>query len=193
MSCANVFDNDTTLVPPTFTGSHPCAFGEGPECNDAGNIAYASANSSLTFNPDGTWVVNGYGNGSGNCGPGSGGPNGVIASGNWITGTFNPADFEIRITGQKRYEYDTRPPAGAFSGCPNPQDPIGYDPLFDNGWQPATSGPSVLAAMNINSTQVCVISVMAVTEFTVQIRQISNPANTVTGSGSVCAEVTNGS
>lgn len=193
MSCVNVLDNDTTLVPPTFTGVHPCAHGEGPECDNPSRISYASANSSLVFNPDGTWVVTGYGSGTGACGAGTGGPNGVIASGNWITGSFNPADFEIRITGQKRYEYNTRPPSGPFSGCPNPEDPIGYDPPFDNGWQPATSAPNVTAVMNINSTQVCVITVNAVTEFTVQIRQISNPANSVTGTGSICALVTNGS
>lgn len=193
MSCVNVLDNDTTLVPPSFTGNHPCAQGAGPLCNNPGRIAYANANSTLTFNPDGTWVVTGYGGGTGECGAGTGSPNGVIASGNWITGAFNPADFEIKITGQKRYEYDTRPPSGPFSGCPNPQDPIGYDPPFDNGWVPASSAPSVQAAMSINSTQVCVISVKAVTEFTVTIRQISNPSNMVVGSGSVCANVVNGS
>lgn len=193
MSCVNVLDNDTTLVPPTFTGAHPCAFGEGPLCNDPGRISYASANSVLTFNPDGTWTVTGYGSGTGNCGAGSGGPNGVIASGNWITGTFNPAEYQIRITGQKRYEYDTRAPVGPFAGCPNPEDPIGYDPAFDNGWLPLSSPVGISAAMNINSTQVCVISVMAITEFAVTIRKISNPANQVNGSGSICAEVTNGS
>ena len=191
MSCVNVLDNDTTLVPPTFTGAFPCAEAEVPTCNSGGYLKSASANSTLTFYPDGTWVVTGYGGGMANCGTTSGSPNGVIASGEWITGAFNPADFEIRVTGQKRYEYNTQNPTGPFSGCPNPQDPIGYDPPFDDGWASLSVGHAVTAGVNVNSGQVCILSLKAVTEFTVQIRQISNPSNSVTGSGSICANVEN--
>ena len=102
MSCVNVLDNDTTLVPPTFTGDFPCAEAAVPTCNSGGYLKTASANSSLTFFSDGTWVVSGYGGGFANCGNSTGSPNGVIASGEWITGAFNPADYEIRITGQTR-------------------------------------------------------------------------------------------
>lgn len=191
MSCVNVLDNDTTLVPPTFTGAFACAQGAVPTCNAGGYLKTGTASSSLSFLPDGTWNVNGYGGGFANCGSGTGSPNGPIASGQWITGSFNPADFEIRITGQKRYEYDTQAPTGPFSGCPNPQDPIGYDPPFDDGWLPLSAGHSISAVTNVNNTQVCILSIKAVTEFTVQIRQISNHANTVTGSGSICAVVEN--
>lgn len=191
MSCANVLDNDTTLVTPGFTGDHPCVVVAVPTCNSGGSMKSASAGSTLSFLPDGTWQVFGGGGGSANCGSTAAAPSGVIASGNWITGTFNPADYEIRITGQQRFEYNTAPPVGALSGCPNPEDPIGYDPPYDTGWLSLASPQSIGSTANANCGQVCVISVSAIKTFTVQIRQIANPANTVVGSGSICGTVNN--
>ena len=103
MSCVNVLDNDTTLVPPTFTGDHPCVVVAVPTCNSGGAMKSASASSVMSFNPDGTWQVYGSGGGSASCGNTSAAPSGVLASGNWITGTFNPAEYEIRFTGQQRF------------------------------------------------------------------------------------------
>ena len=191
MSCVNVLDNDTTLVPPTFTGDHPCVVVAVPTCNSGGAMKSASASSVMSFNPDGTWQVYGSGGGSASCGTTSAAPSGVLASGNWITGTFNPAEYEIRFTGQQRFEYDTATPSGPLSGCPNPPDPIGYDPPYDSGWLSLASPQSINSAANANCGQVCVISVSAIKTFTVQIRRISNPANSVTGSGSICGRVNN--
>lgn len=191
MSCVNVLDNDTTLVPPTFGGAHPCVVATVPTCDSGGYMKNASASSTLSFLPNGTWQVSGNGGGTSRCGTTTAAPSGVLASGNWITGTFNPAEYEIRFTGQQRFEYDTANPVGALSGCPNPPDPIGYDPLYDSGWLSLASLQSVASAGSADCGQVCVISVAAIKTFTVQIRQISNPANTVTGSGSICARVNN--
>lgn len=191
MSCVNILDNDTTLVTPTFTGAHPCVVAQVPLCNSGGFTKSANANSQLTFYPDGTWNVTGAGGGFANCGNTSAAPSGVLASGVWIAGTFSPSDFEIRFTGQQRYEYDTAPPVGALSGCPNPQDPIGYDPPYDTGWLSLSAPQGIASPASTNCGQVCVISVDAINAFTVQIRQISNPANAVSGTGSLCAVVNN--
>lgn len=189
MSCVNILDNDTTLVTPTFTGAHPCTVAQVPNCDAGGYLKTGQASANLQFHPDGTWRVTGGGGGGANCGGTVASPSGVLASGSWITGAFTPSDFEVRFTGTQRYEYDTVPPVGAFSSCPNPEDPIGYDPPYDSGWLPLTAIRQIESTISINNTYVCINSVTAINAFNVQLRQISNNANAVNGSGSICAQV----
>ena len=80
---------------------------------------------------------------------------------------------------------------GALSGCPNPPDPIAYDPPYDSGWLPMSSVQFINVYANTDCGQVCVISATAIKPFTIQLRQVSNPANAVTGTGSLCAKVLN--
>lgn len=190
MSCVNVLDNDSSLAAPTFTGAQPCTTAQVPTCG-GGTNKNASANSTLTFHPDGTWTVNGSGGGFAACGSTVASPIGVLANGLWIAGSFSPSDFEIRITGTQRFEYNTADPVGALSGCPNPPDPIGYDPPFDTGWMNLSTAKSVSSIATTQSQHVCVISVRAVKDYIVQIRQVSNPGNSITGSGSLCAIANN--
>lgn len=191
MSCVNILDNDTTLVPPTFGGAHPCVVTQVPLCDSGGYMKTANAQSVLRFYPDGTWQVTGSGIGSASCGNTGASPTGILASGFWITGAFSPSDFEIRFTGTSRIEYDTATPVGALSGCPNPPDPIAYDPPYDTGWLPMSSVQLINVYANTDCGQVCVISATAIKPFTIQLRQVSNPANAVTGTGSLCAKVLN--
>ena len=188
MSCVNILDNDTTLLPPGFALAHPCVVASVPNCGTQSTKS-ASAQSTLVFKPDGTWQVTGAGAGYASCGNTAASPTGVLASGNWITGAFSPSDFEIRFTGTQRYEYDTQPPVGIYSGCSNPEDPIGYDPPYDTGWMQLSAQQSIMSSFNINNGQICLISVNAINAFNVQIRQISNPANSVNGAGSLCARL----
>lgn len=191
MSCVNILDNDSSLAAPTFNVAHPCTTAQVPLCDSNGSLKTANANSTLTFRPDGTWTVNGSGNGVSSCGNTVASPIGTVANGLWIAGAFSAADFEIRITGQQRYEYNTATPTGALSGCPNPEDPIAYDPAFDTGWMSLSTEKSISSIATGRCDHVCVLSTRAVKDFIVQIRQVSRPQNAVNGSGSLCAIVNN--
>lgn len=164
MSCTTIFDNDSTLVqPPTFAQDFGCAF-------RASNHD-AAATSKLRFNPDGTWSVSRT--------------FGVASNGNWHVGVpANPADFEIRITGNVQRITTT---SGTVDCLTPPYQET--NTAVDTGWLPMNIAREEEAWAYATANIVCDSQdTSTVFTFTVQIRQISNPANTVTGSGSVCAE-----
>lgn len=165
MSCVNIVDNDSTLVyPPTFAQEFECAF-------RASNHD-ASASLRIAFYPDGTWQTRRV--------PAIG-PN----NGRWHVGTpANPADFEIRITGNVNKITTT---SGTVD-CMTPPYQETNTPV-DTGWVSLSVMQEYInyayATANINCDMQ---NTVATFNFTITIRQISNPANSVTGSGSTCAE-----
>lgn len=165
MSCATIIDNDSTLVTPaTFAQEFPCAF-------RASNHD-AAANAKIRFNPDGTWQTARV-------------PVDVAQSGSWHIGApSNPADFEIRITGNVRTVTTT---SGTMD-CATPPYQETNTPI-DTGWLSLAVAQEQLAiayaTANVNCTEQSTNTVLT---FTATIRQISRPANAVSDSGSVCAE-----
>lgn len=165
MSCVNIVDNDSTLVyPPTFASEFQCAF--------RASNHNANANARLTFKPDGTWSTARV-------------PVAAANNGNWHIGApSNPSDFEIRFTGNVQSVTTT-------SGTPDCTTPAYQETNtpVDTGWLSLATMQEFLATAFAASNAICDMQNMVTTfNFTVTIRQISKPANTVTGSGSVCAE-----
>lgn len=184
MSCVNILDNDTTLLPPNFTGVLPCAYAVSEWHLNTDSTTWATQ--TLRFKPDGTWEkVNHADNPVSTT---------VVETGAWIAGAFNPADYQIRITGVKHtaiYSW----PAGQWGGSDicagflGVPPLISYDPPYDTGWLPLNSPRVEATGIGLMGSEICMRYVDVIDEYTVQIRQISNPANTVTGSGSLCARV----
>ena len=172
MSCVNILDNDTTLVsPPTFAQDF--------ECQIRLATHNAGARVTLTFLPNGTWTLTHLA-GSGSI---------VEQTGSWYIGVPpNPGLYEIRITGL-RDTVDTRWPHVANPG----EEPClgsyaNYGVPFDTGWVALSSSVAALAQASAMSNTFCNENMTESLAFTVTIRQASNHGNSVTGSGTLCAE-----
>lgn len=164
MSCVNVLDNDFTLVsPPTFAQEFACA-------TKASNHN-AAALARITFNPDGTWAI--FRNA------------GAAASGSWHVGAPAVA-FEIRFIGNVQEVTFT---SGTVD-CDTPAYQETNTPV-DSGWLPLSVAQMMEVAAYAVSNVICDSQEMIATfTFSIQIRQISKPTNTVTGAGSICADAT---
>ena len=96
----------------------------------------------------------------------------VLDSGTWVTGTFNPANYEIRAIGTFSYDHDS-------GGGPSCQDPDNYyeDP-FDSGWVALSSAFPLGVSTNTYKDVTCYWA-QDINQFTgsVAIRQISNHSN----------------
>lgn len=169
MSCANILDNDTTLVaPPTFA--------QGFECHVRASNHDAAAGAALRFLPNGTWTLS-HG----------GGLNLLMETGNWHIGApSNPGDYEVRITGLRDTVFTRTPGLGSSDECTGSYVNDGV--AFDTGW--VTLSSTALASVNAyaQANVSCNENMTETLAFTATIRQISNPSNNVTGSGSICAE-----
>lgn len=170
MSCVNVLDNDTTLVPPTFAGEHTCA--SRTSTHDTTAVAI------LRFLPTGEWQVRA-------AGVGGSGFVGVLASGSWITGVFNPADYEIRFQGVQHDE-ETWALSSPSCGAGDFAD----DTPFDSGWlgMGVTREQQVIARHAYAAGYCNSMQTHSSAPINVQIRQIANPANSVSGVATLCAE-----
>lgn len=173
MSCVNILDNDNTLVnPPTYAQDFECAVRL--------YTHNAGARSFINFLPDGTWTVRNE----------MQAPSILIASGSWHVGVpANPADFEIRFTGNVRKVTETQ------GTNPNPGmecEEIPYqetNTAKDSGWLQLNMAREEFITATALSTGRCGEQNQQVTyTFTIQIRQMSNNSNSVTGNGTLCAE-----
>ena len=206
MSCSNVFDNDTTLVPPTFGGAHTCLLVGPTTAGCTGYLGSDAAEVALTFNPDGSWKLTHAGHmrvvtiSGGVCQTVYPATQGVTETGVWVTGSFNPADFEMRAYGTELATF-TGWPAGEWgssdicegSFTPPNTPPIVYAPWgtgsFDTGWL----GLGTPRATRIGRTRNYAGGTISCAQyedwtqnFTVEIRQISNPSNRAVTTGSLC-------
>lgn len=163
MSCVNIVDNDSTLV-------NPATFGQFFPCAARASNHDASATSRIIFNPNGTWQAWRTFSAANN--------------GQWHIGApANPADFEIRFVGNINQITTT----SGDPGCSTPALQEFNTPV-DSGWltlnvaheQAITAYATANAICNMQDTDVTF-------DFTIYIRQISNNANAVSGSGSICA------
>lgn len=207
MSCVNILDNDTTLLPPTFGGARACMHVGPPTASCGAYYGSDSASVALTFKPDGTWELAQDGsirtltiNGA-TCQTVYPSQRGVIATGQWITGTFNPADYEIRIYGTFETVF-TGWPSNRWGGsdicqsgsyAPPHDPPLVVSPWgvgsFDTGWLPMNSPRATQIGRSrsfAGGTVICERYEDREQDFTVEIRQISNPANKVAATGSIC-------
>lgn len=154
----------TTLVAPALT-----EFG----CHFRASSHDAAATSRIRFNPDGTWqVLHGtYGNIA-------------HASGTWHNGVPNaPAAYQIRITGTE-YKTKTRMQNGA-----EPCDPVADTTIpYDTGWVSLGSSVEQVVSVFAQANVYCSENAVGTNTFTVEIREVALPTNTVTASGSICAE-----
>lgn len=172
MSCVSVLDNDTTLVNPvTFAGEHPCT--SRVSTHDTTPVAI------LRLLPTGVWEVRA-------AGVGGTGFYGVINTGSWIAGTFNPADYEVRFWG---VQHDEESRAGSSPCCDLAEDFVDDTP-FDSGWLGlGVMREQQIVARHAMATGYCnSMTTYSSAPINVQIRQIANPANSVFGIATLCAE-----
>lgn len=165
MSCATIIDNDSTLVTPaTFAQEFECAF----RASNHDTVA----NARIRFNPNGTWETSRV-------------PIASQQNGSWHIGApSNPADFEIRFVGNVRKVTIT---SGTMDCMTPPYQET--NTAVDTGWLPLNIAREYEATAYATANVVCDMqNTVATFTFTITIRQISKPANTVTGSGSVCGE-----
>lgn len=173
MSCVSILDNDSTLVsPPSFAQNFDCAI--------RSYTHNAGARSTLNFLPNGTWTL----------GNEVLFPNLFVATGSWHVGVpANPADFEIRFTGtvHKIIETQGNNPTPGMECNELPYQET-YTPE-DSGWQPLNVARAEFITASAIATGRCGQQDTYVDfPFTIQIRQISNNSNAVSGSGTLCAE-----
>lgn len=170
--CATVTQNapaGATLVdPPTFQD------GSDGSCNVAVGSHNAECYQSIDFRTDGTWTIRNH-----KVGPGT-----TILSGNWITGTFTASDYEVRMTGTETQQII---PLG--SGCGSPTT-TGYPQ--DSGWLTISAMQTFSAHAFATKSGSCGEEMIDTLAFSIEIREKANHANTVTGTGSVCADATAG-
>jgi hypothetical protein len=140
-------------------------------CHSRASNHNAAAGSRLRFNPDGTWAVT---HGASY--------NTAHASGDWYTGS--PPDtnlYECRIVGTKdSYLIE----AGGIDCTGSTSSSV----AFDTGW--VTLSVPVDATVNAYAvgTVMCDQDSSQTLTFTATVREIANPANAKTGSGSICAD-----
>jgi hypothetical protein len=170
MSCVNVIDNDTTLLA-TFPGEYDCA--SRTSTHDTTAVAI------LRFLPTGVWEVRAAGSGGT-------GFVGVIATGNWITGTFNPADYEVRFSGVQHDEETT----ALSSPCCGLGGDFTDDTPFDSGWlgMGLTREQQIVARHAYSAGACNSMQTISTAPINVQIRNIANPANNVSGVATLCAQ-----
>jgi hypothetical protein len=170
MSCVTVLDNDTTLLA-TFPGEYACS--SRTSTHDTTAVA------SLRFLPSGAWEVRASG-------AGGTGFVGVIDSGIWISGVFNPADYEVRFSGVQHDEETT----ALSSPCCGLGGDFTDDTPFDSGWQTlSVMREQQVVARHAYSAGACnSMQTSSTAPINVQIRQIANPANSVSGIATLCAE-----
>lgn len=163
MSCVNILDNDLTLV-------SPATFGEDFACATGTSNHDVLVTATLRFKPNGTWEV-------------LRSPTGGTSSGSWHIGApANPSDFEVRITGNIQ-KITTTP------GCPDEPPYEETNTPVDTGWLQLNVNRQQVVSAFAHANVLCPEQHEDSTfEFTVQIRQISNHSNTVTDSGSMCAQ-----
>lgn len=164
MSCTNILDNDSTLLtPPTY--------GQSFTCHTKVSNHNAAAASRIQFRPDGTWA----------CKNGTAGnlPNG---NGNWYVGIpASPGDYEIRLTGTVVEMTINSGESCAPSGSSSSPE--------DSGWVSLnTMFESVVSAYAYASSFCSDAETDTTLDFVIQIRRIANHADSVTASGSICAE-----
>lgn len=209
MSCVNILDNDTTLVPPTFGGAHSCMLVGPPTAGCGGYYHSDSAKVAIVFNPDGTWNLTHAGHirtvtiSGGTCETVYPATQGIAASGVWIAGAFNPADYEMRAYGTEKATF-TGWPAGRFGSsdiCEGTMTPPHTPPIvatpwgvgsFDTGWLGLGTNRETQIGRSRNyagGTISCVEYEEWEQNFTIELRQISNHANVVTATGKICFQL----
>lgn len=190
MSCVNILDNDDTITLPPVGPTGQCAYAL--SCGQWNQNLNATALETLAFYPDGLWqLINN------NVNPTS---VDVIASGAWISNAFLPYDYQIRVTGTKRTETHwwssgdwasmggTGAQCGGFIGQP---PTVSASTPFDTGWMPMNVINTVKATVTVTNQAPCVQFIDAFTDYTIEIKQVSNPANVKTFSGTLCARAEN--
>lgn len=171
--CATVTQNapagGTLVDPPTFQD------GSDGDCNVAVGAHNAACYQTIDFKTDGTWTIRNH-----RVGPGT-----TILSGNWITGTFTASDYEVRMTGTETLQII---PLGG-GGCGSPTS---TDYPRDSGWLTISATRSFSAHAFATKSGSCGEEMIDTLAFSIEIREKANHANTVTGTGSVCADATAG-
>lgn len=170
MSCINIYDNDSTLDPPSYAGgsNRVCAIRSGT--SESG----VTSTQRIQFQPDGTWNIQN----NPAVGP-------VVRSGTWISGAFNPNDYEIRFVAAESWSL-TCSNAG---GCSWP--PTSGVNNIDSGWLSL----DVARAFNTSGTAPGPASCECIYEtdltFTIDIRKKTAHADSVSAAGTLCASAHN--
>lgn len=169
----NILDDEqssTIVQPPTFDEDFACQF-------RASNHDAAAA-VRLRFEPNGLWTLSHHG--------GSGPIN--MLTGSWHVGTpSNAALFEIRATGTEYTVFTNTPGLNnpGTEACPGSYN---NETPYDTGWQSLGTALELVAQTFAQANTFCDQNMTETRTFTVEIREIANPTNAVSGSGSICAE-----
>lgn len=116
----------------------------------------------LTFRPNGTWIL----------GEGKNSVDTTLDTGTWTSGTFNPANYQIRAVGLFSYDHES----GGGSACQDPDNY--YETNYNSGWVTLSSNVITSVSASTHKDGFCTWA-QDINQFTgsIEIRQTSNHAN----------------